>query len=186
MEFFCENGWKISVVNYFRKSSILDVWLCSEYTSVLFNVILIISIHMQSLVLVVLTKSCCFSQRRVSGSLIENADLTAAYLSYFFEIWQKTWPLKSLHRPTISLCFTFIKQNWGAKSRQNIQFVRGFQQPPLFKAPNPWPSLSPPFLKSLYPSPLFCSILLSGILDSSPHPYTTPSCPNPTNQPSLV
>ena len=36
------------------------------------------------------------------------------------------------------------------------------------------------------PSPLFCSTPVQGILDSSPHPNATPSCPNPTNQPSSL
>ena len=34
------------------------------------------------------------------------------------------------------------------------KFVRGFQPPPLFKAPTPWPSLTP-FLKSLFYLPAF-------------------------------
>ena len=47
--------------------------------------------------------------------------------------------------------------------------------PPLFfKVPNPWPSLPPSFLKSLFPFPSF----LFHLLDSSPHPHATPYCPN--------
>ena len=44
----------------------------------------------------------------------------------------------------------------------------------------------PPFLKSCFPSTLFCSTLFYGILDSSTYPHATPYSPNPTNQPSLV
>ena len=44
----------------------------------------------------------------------------------------------------------------------------------------------PPFKIFVSPPPLFCPNPFQGILDSSSHPYTTPSCPNPTNQPSLV
>ena len=44
----------------------------------------------------------------------------------------------------------------------------------------------PPFLNLCFPFPLLCSTSFNVILDSSPHPQATPSCPNPTNQPSLV
>ena len=33
-EAFCEDSSSLSIVNYFRKSSILEVWQGSEYTSV--------------------------------------------------------------------------------------------------------------------------------------------------------
>ena len=52
---------------------------------------------------------------------------------------------------------------------QIAYFLRVFQ-PPLFLR-------HPPFDPA-------CSTPFQGILDSLPHPHATPSCPNPTNQPS--
>ena len=92
---------------------------------------------------------------------------------------------------------------------QQTQFVRGLQppflrQPPLdqdcppppppppppFLAAPPFPNFPPPppplFLNLCFPSPHFCSTPFYGVLDSSPQPDTTPYCPNPTNQSSLV
>ena len=74
---------------------------------------------MQSLFLLILKKiehhlKVAVTVKRVSGSFIENAILAPAYLSYFFRniyfFYQKTVP-ESLHRPTISISSTFIKQN---------------------------------------------------------------------------
>ena len=62
---------------------------------------------------------------------------------------------------------------------------KGVPAPLLLKYPPVDPACTP-FLKSLFPSPLFYSTPVWGILGSFPHPHATPYCPNPTNQPSLV
>ena len=62
---------------------------------------------------------------------------------------------------------------------------KGIPGPSLFKAPNPWPSL-PHFLKSLFTISSFLFHPLLRHFRQFLHPYTTPSCPNLTNQPSLV
>ena len=56
---------------------------------------------------------------------------------------------------------------------------------PLFKAPTPWPRL-PIFFKSLFPLPSFLFHPLLRYFRQFPLPHATPSCPNLTNQPSLV
>ena len=62
---------------------------------------------------------------------------------------------------------------------------KGIPGPSLFKAPTPWPSLSH-FLKSLFTISSFLFHPLLRYFRQFPHPQTTPSCPNLTNQPSLV
>ena len=62
---------------------------------------------------------------------------------------------------------------------------KGIPGPPLFKAPTPWSSL-PLFLKSFFALPSFLSRPFLSYLRQFPHPHTTPSCPNLTNQPFLV
>ena len=69
---------------------------------------------------------------------------------------------------------------------QQTQFVRGLQ-PPFLRQPPLDQDCPPPFFLNLcFPSPHFCSTPFYGVLDSSPQPDTTPYCPNPTNQSSLV
>ena len=56
---------------------------------------------------------------------------------------------------------------------------------PIFKALTPRPSLTP-FLKYFFPLPSFLfNPLVDSILDSSPHPHATLSCPFLNNQTSL-
>ena len=72
-----------------------------------------------------------------------------------------------------------------------LRIVRkGVPAPPLFNAPILWPRLLPPpppilFKNLCSPSPFFCSTPLLRYFRQSP-PHATPSCPNPTNQLSLV
>ena len=92
----------------------------------------------------------------------------------------------------IYFCSRFIKlsglydwNNPGNQGKFTIKpyFVRGFQPPP----PPPLPYLRHPlldsaclpFLKSLFPSHLFCSTSFQGILDSSlpADPHATPNLP---------
>ena len=59
-------------------------------------------------------------------------------------------------------------------------------KPPIFKAPRPWSSLPPAFFKNLF---LLLYLLFYPLLRyfrHFPHPQTTSSCPNSTNQPSLL
>ena len=64
------------------------------------------------------------------------------------------------------------------------QAVRGFQLP-FFRHP-PLDPIPPPFLKSLFPFHSFLFHRLLRYFRRFPHPYATPSCPHPTNQPFLV
>ena len=57
--------------------------------------------------------------------------------------------------------------------------------PILFKAPTLCPSL-PPLFKIFVPLPSFLPYPLLTYFRQSHHPQATPSCPNTTNQPSLV
>ena len=57
--------------------------------------------------------------------------------------------------------------------------------PAPLKAPTPWPS-TPLVLKSLLPLFSFLFNTLLEYFRQTPHPHATPSCPNPTNQFSLV
>ena len=61
----------------------------------------------------------------------------------------------------------------------------GVAVPPLFKAPTSWPSLSP-FLKFLFALLSFLLHTLLRCFRQFPPPSQKPSCPNLTNQPSLV
>ena len=57
--------------------------------------------------------------------------------------------------------------------------------PAPLKAPTPWPSPPPRF--KIFASPLLFSVQPPfRVFQTDPHPHATPSCPNPTNQFSLV
>ena len=57
---------------------------------------------------------------------------------------------------------------------------------PFLRHPPLDPACPPPFFKFLFPLPSFLFHLLLRYFRQFPHPHTTSSCPNPTNQPSLV
>ena len=63
---------------------------------------------------------------------------------------RRLWHLRGLHsKPTNCNC---MRENQNNKTTWLRCIVRkGVPVPPLFKAPTPWPSLPPPFLKSLFP-----------------------------------
>ena len=84
------------------------------------------------------------------------------------------------------LCRTSI-QKWKKNWFHYVHIARkGVLPSPLFYGTLPLTQLAPPsFFKFCVPSPLFCFTPFKGILDSFPHPHTTPSCPNLTNQPFL-
>ena len=62
---------------------------------------------------------------------------------------------------------------------------KGIPGPSLFKAHTPWPGL-PHFLKSLFALSSFLFYPLFRYFRQFPHSHKTLSCPNMTNQPSLV